>query len=79
MNTIDLQALYLSGSYCHQNRTRPPSCGIPRQPTIYARFLPSYFAILETDLKPVLFVMKQPLILNVYSKSKADEKNRTFF
>ena len=27
--------LYLSGTYCHKTSTRPSSCGIPRQPTIY--------------------------------------------
>ena len=31
----DLQALYLSGTYCHKTGTRPPSCNMPRGPTIY--------------------------------------------
>ena len=25
----------LHGTYCHKTGTRPPSCGTPRQPTIY--------------------------------------------
>ena len=29
----DLQALYLSGTYCHRTGTRPPSCTKPRKPT----------------------------------------------
>ena len=32
---IDLQALHLSGTYCHNTGTRPPSCQAPRQPTNY--------------------------------------------
>ena len=32
MNKTDLQALNLSGIYCHKTSTRPPSC---QQPTIY--------------------------------------------
>ena len=35
MDKIDLEALYLSGTYCHKTGTRPPSCQAPRQPTIY--------------------------------------------
>ena len=31
----DLQALYLSGTYCHRTGTRPPICAKPRQPTMY--------------------------------------------
>ena len=31
----DLQALYLSGSYCHKTGIRSPSCNTPRDPTIY--------------------------------------------
>ena len=27
----DLQALYLSGTYCHKTGIRPPSCVIPPQ------------------------------------------------
>ena len=34
VDTIDLQALYLSGTYCHKTGTRPPSCQAPRQTTI---------------------------------------------
>ena len=34
VNNTDLQALYLSGTYCHKTCIRPPSCVIPRQPTI---------------------------------------------
>ena len=26
VNKTDLQALYLSGTYCHKTGTRPPSC-----------------------------------------------------
>ena len=33
--TMDLQALYLSGTYCQKTSTRPPSCAKPRQPTKY--------------------------------------------
>ena len=36
MNKTDLQALYLSGTYCHRTGTRPPSCAKPRQLTIYS-------------------------------------------
>ena len=32
---IELQALYLSGTYCHKIGTTPPSCDNPRQPTMY--------------------------------------------
>ena len=32
---FNLQALYLSGTYCHKSGTRPPSCQTPRQSTIY--------------------------------------------
>ena len=39
VNKIDLQALYLSGTYCHKISTRPPSCAKPQQSTIYADFL----------------------------------------
>ena len=39
MNIIDLQALYLSGTYCHKTGTRPPSCGTPWQPIIAVLFL----------------------------------------
>ena len=35
MNKRDLQALSLSGTYCHKTSTRPPSCAKPWQPTIY--------------------------------------------
>ena len=31
----DLQASYLSGTYCHNTSTRPPSCTIPRELTKY--------------------------------------------
>ena len=31
----DLQALYLSRTYCHKTCTRPPTCVTLRQPTIY--------------------------------------------
>ena len=34
----DFQALYLSGTYCHETGIRPPSCKMPREPTIYAIF-----------------------------------------
>ena len=33
--TSDLQALYLSGTYCHKTSTRPPSCNTPRELTVY--------------------------------------------
>ena len=33
--STDLQALYLSGTYCHRTSTRPPRCITPRQPTMY--------------------------------------------
>ena len=32
---LDLQALYLSGTYFYKTGTRPPSYIIPREPTIY--------------------------------------------
>ena len=35
VNTTDLLALYLSGTYCHKTGTRSPSCVTPRLPTIY--------------------------------------------
>ena len=35
VNQRDLLALYLSGNYCHKIGTRPPSCVIPPQPTLY--------------------------------------------
>ena len=35
VNRTDLQALNLSGTYCHKTDARPPSCAKPRQPTIY--------------------------------------------
>ena len=35
MWTFRTLALYLSGTYCHKTGTRTPSCGSPRQPTIY--------------------------------------------
>ena len=38
MNKRDLLALYLSGTYCHRTRTRPPNCVTPRQPTIHSLF-----------------------------------------
>ena len=28
-SNTDLQALYLSGTYCHKTGTRPPSCTLP--------------------------------------------------
>ena len=31
---LDLQALYLSRTYCHKTCTRPPSCYMPREPNI---------------------------------------------
>ena len=34
VNKTDLQASYLSGTYCHKTGTRPPSCPTPREPTI---------------------------------------------
>ena len=36
VNETHLLALYLSGTYCHKNGTRPPSCVTPRQTTIYS-------------------------------------------
>ena len=38
VNKIDLQASYLSGTYCHETGTGPPSFGTPRQPTIFVSF-----------------------------------------
>ena len=35
VNTTDLQALYLSGTFCHKTGTRPPSCTMPQERTIY--------------------------------------------
>ena len=35
MNKTDLQALHLSGTYCHKTGTRPPSCGKPLQLTVH--------------------------------------------
>ena len=28
---------FIQASYCHKNGTRPPSCKMPREPTIYAQ------------------------------------------
>ena len=36
---IDLQVLYLSGTYYHKTSTGPPSCTTPRETTIYGRRL----------------------------------------
>ena len=38
MNENDLQALYLSKTYCHKTGVRPPSCTTPREPSIYCLF-----------------------------------------
>ena len=35
VNKTDLQALNLSGTYCHKTSTGPSSCAKPRQPTVY--------------------------------------------
>ena len=35
VNKMDLQALYLSWTYCHKTSTRLPSCAKPQQPSIY--------------------------------------------
>ena len=37
-NKIDLQALYFSGTYCHNTILRPPSCGPLWQLTMYLCF-----------------------------------------
>ena len=33
----DLQALYLSRTYCHKTGTRPHSCNTPREPTKFTK------------------------------------------
>ena len=33
LDKTDLQALYLSGIYCHKTGTRPPSSTTPQAPT----------------------------------------------
>ena len=45
VNKRDLLALYLSGTYCHQTDTRPPSYVTPRQPTIYIYMSPDSYEI----------------------------------
>ena len=35
VNKADLQALNLSGTYCHKTGLGPPSCAKPRQLSIY--------------------------------------------
>ena len=50
VNKIDLQALYLSGTYCHKTGTRPPKCTSRRQ-TIYIGWLVEWMAIVIVYLK----------------------------
>ena len=40
VSKTDLQALYLSGTYCHKTGTRPTSCAKPQQPTICVTKVP---------------------------------------
>ena len=39
MSQMDLQALYLSGTYRHNTGTRPSSYAKPLQPTLYVCYL----------------------------------------
>ena len=42
VNKTELQALYLSGTYCHKTGTRPPCCNTPREPTIHGEIKNSF-------------------------------------
>ena len=42
VNKTDLQALFISGTYCHRTGTRSPSCNTPQEPTIHAHLEAKY-------------------------------------
>ena len=75
MNKIDLQALYLSGSYCHKTGIRPPSCDTLRQPTINAQIVLAkvsfefYILLLETSTLNCVFCHGKSF--HVFSKNKS--------
>ena len=67
----DLQALYLSGTYCHKTGKRPPRCTTPQEPTKYYYSSPVIFLSCNWGLanlfltaafkqvRPVLFTLNQ--------------------
>ena len=55
MVKTDLQALYLSGTYCLKTGTRPPSCQAPRQPTKNVVFINLILRSRKTVLSGLAF------------------------
>ena len=57
VDKTDLLPLYLSGTYCHKTGTRPPSCQVPLQLTIYVTRFPyeTFLSFLFHISKPFNF------------------------
>ena len=62
MSKTNLQALNLSGTYCHKTGTRPPNCNTPRELTIFILLL-SGIVILGSDSKARAFYINPMNIL----------------
>ena len=54
VNKKDLQALYLSGTYCHKTSTRPPSCQL-HENRLYI------FGPEEIEMKKLILVISDAL------------------
>ena len=55
-----LSILYLSGTFCHKTGTRPPSCVIPRQPTIHEA-TKNPLHVLSPNFMSKLIIIKNPI------------------
>ena len=51
VNKTDLQALYLSGTYCHRIGTRPPNCNASQELTMYLETVRKIAKDVETVIK----------------------------